>query len=115
MIPSARQVGRSGVPPRAYTERTGRHPSRRQGAFRIGFGPALASSGPLGRPPICSFPYRRETLRNPSREASAMGDIGQPLRKIEVMPIETPLLPTNPTPEPIAPAIPAREPARSKA
>ena len=26
-----------------------------------------------------------------------MGDIGQPLRKIEVLPIETPLLPTNPT------------------
>ena len=43
-----------------------------------------------------------------------MGDIGQPLRKIEVLPIETPLLPTNPTHEPIAPAISAREPARSK-
>ena len=44
-----------------------------------------------------------------------MGDIGRPLRKIEVLPIERPLLPTNPTLEPIAPAIPAREPARSKA
>ena len=44
-----------------------------------------------------------------------MGDIGQPLRKIEILPIEIPVLPTNPTPEPIAPAIPAREPTRSKA
>ena len=44
-----------------------------------------------------------------------MGDIGQPLRKIEILPIEIPVLPTNPTPKPIAPAIPAGEPARSKA
>jgi hypothetical protein len=44
-----------------------------------------------------------------------MGDIGQPLRKIEILPIERPVLPTNPTPEPIAPATPAREPARSNA
>ena len=44
-----------------------------------------------------------------------MGDIGQPLRKIEVLPIEIPVLPKTPTPEPIAPAIPAREPARSRA
>ena len=44
-----------------------------------------------------------------------MGDIGQPLRKIEILPIEIPVLPTNPTPKPTVPAIPAREPARSKA
>ena len=28
-----------------------------------------------------------------------MGDIGQPLRKIEVLPIEKPLLPATPTPK----------------
>ena len=44
-----------------------------------------------------------------------MGDIGQPLRKIEILPVETPVLPINPMPGPIAPAVPAREPARSKA
>ena len=40
-----------------------------------------------------------------------MGDIGQPLRKIEILAIEIPVLPTNPIPEPIAPAIPARSKA----
>ena len=42
-----------------------------------------------------------------------MGDIGQPLRKIEVLPIEKPLLPATPTPEPLTPPTPVREPART--
>ena len=69
------------------------------------------------RPLVHSLLFHPTAKRSTThqQEASAMGDIGQPLRKIEVLPIETPLLPTNPTPEPIAPAIPAREPARSKA
>jgi hypothetical protein len=41
-----------------------------------------------------------------------MGDIGQPLRKVEVLPIEKPLLPATPTPEPLTPT-PVQEPART--
>ena len=45
-----------------------------------------------------------------------MGDIGQPLRRIEILPIETPLLPTTPVPDqPAAPAVPSPKPAGSTA
>ena len=42
-----------------------------------------------------------------------MGDIGQPLRKIEVLPVEKPVLPSTPKPEPLTPASPARETLRT--
>lgn len=38
-----------------------------------------------------------------------MGDIGTPIRRIEVLPIEQPVLPV-PEPAPAAPPAPAREP-----